>query len=64
MAPCNWANGGSVDVFFTWWVWFYLWGLDAILGSECGIEGQHFVALLQASKMYAESRYRDMIFVA
>ena len=37
MAPCDCVNGGSVDVLFTWWVWFYLWGADAILGNGYGI---------------------------
>ena len=36
MAPYDWANGGSVDVFLTWGVWFYLQGVDAFLGNGYG----------------------------
>ena len=36
--------------FSSWWVWFYLWGVDAILENGCGIEGQNYVVLLQGGK--------------
>ena len=49
--------------FFSCWVWFYLWGVDAILGNGCGIERQNYVVLLQGGKVYAGFRYRDLIFV-
>ena len=49
--------------FFSWWVWFYLWSVDAILGNGCGIEGQNYVVLLQGGTMYAGFRYRDLILV-
>ena len=44
---------------FLWWVWFYLWGVDAFLGNGCGIEGHNYVVLLQGSKMYAG--FRDVL---
>ena len=38
MAPYDWANGGSVDVFFHMMhVCFYLKGVDAIPGNGYGI---------------------------
>ena len=49
--------------FFSWWVWFYLWSVDAILRNGCEIEGQNYVVLLQGGKMYAGFRYRDLILV-
>ena len=48
---------------FLWWVWFYLWGIDAFLWNGCGIEGQNFVVLLQGSKINAGFRYQDLILV-
>ena len=63
MVPCDWANSGSVDFFFTWWVWFYLWGVDATLGNGYGVEEQNYVVLLQESEMYAGFCYRDLILV-
>ena len=48
---------------FLWWVWFYLWGDDAFLGNECGIEGQNYVVLLQGSKINARFCYQDLILV-
>ena len=46
--------------FFSWWIWFYLWSVDATLGNRCGIEGQNYV---QGGKMYAGFRYSDLILV-
>ena len=50
MAPYDWANGGSVDFFLTWGVWFYLQGFDAILGNGYGTQGQNYDVLLQGSE--------------
>ena len=50
-----------LTLFFSWWVWFYLWSVDAILGNGCGVEGQNYVVLLQGCTVYAEFRYRDLI---
>ena len=36
MAPYDWANGGSFDVFLDGMV-LLLWGVDAILGNGYGI---------------------------
>ena len=49
MTPYDWANGGSVDVFFTSWVCFYLKGFDAIPSNGYGIQGQNYVIFLQGS---------------
>ena len=51
MAPCDWANGGSVDNFFSHDECFYLKGVDSILGNGHGIQGQNYVILPQGSKM-------------
>ena len=51
MAPYDWANGSYVDGFLTWGVWFYLQGVDAILGNGYGTQGQSYDLLLQGSEM-------------
>ena len=43
MVPYDCANGSSV--------WFYLWGVDAVLGNGYGIWGQNYDGLLQESEM-------------
>ena len=48
---------------FSWWVWFYFWGVDAILWNRFGTQGQNYVALLQGSETQAGFRYRDLILV-
>ena len=63
MAPYDWANGGCVDFFLTWGVWFYLQGFDAILGSGYGTQGQNYDVLLQGSEMSAGLLYRHLILV-
>ena len=30
MAPYDWTDAGSVDVFFEWWVWFYFYGEEML----------------------------------
>ena len=42
----DWANGGSVDVFFTYGMILVLWGVGPILRNGYGIYGQNYVALL------------------
>ena len=42
MAPYDWANGGSVDVFLDGEYGLLLWGVDAILGNGYGIRGQNY----------------------
>ena len=61
MAPYDWANGGSVDVFCMVSMILFLWGVDAILGYGYGIYGQNYVVLLQRSEMSAVFNYRDWI---
>ena len=61
MAPYDWANGGSVDVFLDGEYGLLLWGVDAILGNGYGIRGQNYVALLQGSEMSAGFHYRNLI---
>ena len=51
MAPYDWANGSYVDGFLTWGVWFYLQGVDAILGNGYGTQGSNYVVLLQEREM-------------
>ena len=48
MAPYDWANGDSANVF---WYGEYGFTYDAILGNGYGIYGQNYVALLNGSKM-------------
>ena len=43
-------NDGSVNVFLVSMVLF-LWEVAVILGNDCGIQGQNYVAWLQGSKM-------------
>ena len=48
MVSYDWANGGSVGVFFRHGVVSGLWGaVTAILGNGYGIKGQNCVAKLQ-----------------
>ena len=61
MAPYDWANGGSVDVFWMVSMVLLLWGVGAILGNGYGIEGQNYVALLQGSEMSAGFHYRSFV---
>ena len=48
---------------FLCYVWFWLWGVDVVLGNGCGIEGQNYFVLLEGSEMYAGFRYWDLILV-
>ena len=48
----DWANGGSVDVFFTYGEFCF---------SSMEIQGQNCVALLQGSKMSADLHSRSLI---
>ena len=38
-----------------------LWGVGVILGKKYGIQGQHYVALLQRSEMYPGFHFRNLI---
>ena len=56
------ANGGSVDVFFTYGMVLVLWGVGPILENGYGILGQNYVALLQGSTISAGLHSRNLIF--
>ena len=43
MAPYDWANGFSLDVFWMVSMVLLLWGADAILGNGYGIRGQDYI---------------------
>ena len=49
MVSYDWANGGSVSVFFRHGIISGLWrgGVSAILGNGCAIQGQNCVARLK-----------------
>ena len=38
-----------------------LWGVDAVLGNEYGIQEQNYVALLQGSEKSAEFHSRNLV---
>ena len=38
-----------------------LWGVTAILGNGCGIQGNNYVAWLQGSKIQVGFHYRNLI---
>ena len=61
MPNYDWANGGSVDVFFAWGMILLLWEDPAIPWSGYGIQRQNYVALLQGSKMSAGFYSRNLI---
>ena len=51
MTPYDWANGGSVEIFFTWWVWSYSSGVHAVLMYVYEILAQNYVVLVQGREM-------------
>ena len=62
--PYDWANGGSVGVFWGWGAGEYGFstlGVDVILGNGSGIQEQNYVELLQGSGMTAGYHYRNWI---
>ena len=55
-------NGGSVDVFLHMVsIVLVPWGVRAILGNRCEIQGQNYVALLQGSEITTGFHYRSWI---
>ena len=55
-------NGGLVDDFLHMVSMLLVpWGVDAILGTWYGIQGQNYVALLQGSEITAGFYHRNSI---
>ena len=50
MASDDLANGGSTDIFFIWWAWFYLWGLTLFKGMDIEFK-DNYVGILQENEM-------------
>ena len=44
MTPYDWANGGSIVVFYVVRIVLVMWGVGAILKNRYGIQGQNHVA--------------------
>ena len=59
LPPYDWANGGSVDVFWHGEYGFSTVGIGVIPGNRRAIQGQSYVALLQGSEMTAGFHYRN-----
>ena len=53
MPPYDWANGGSINVFWGGEYGFSNVGVGAILRNVCRIQGQNYVTLFQGSEMTA-----------
>ena len=51
MPPYDWANGGSINVFWGGEYGFSNVGVGAILRNVCRIQGQNYVTLFQGSEM-------------
>ena len=54
-------NDGSVVVFLHGKYGLILWEVAAILGNDCGIQGQNYVAWLQESKMSVGFHCKNLI---
>ena len=52
MVFCDWANGGSVGVFFRHGMVSGPWWELVLPGNEYGIQGQNCVARLQGRVLY------------
>ena len=61
MPSYDWANGGSIDIFWDGECDFSTVGFGVILGNGCGIQGQNYVALLPGTKATAGFHYSSWV---
>ena len=62
MPVYDWANCGCVNFFLCMVsMILFLWGVDAVLWNDYGIQQQNYLVLLQGSEMTAGFCYRKLI---